>query len=518
MYGTGTEGVSEMKSRIRIAAVGLVASMAITAMASTAGAATPTPVTTVNAYGGFISLGLLNTIGLSGGGSAADSTTGGTTDASGTGLCLTLASTTNPCPTDATTPLSSGVLISTTQRASTSGINGTGTPTPSTACLLPLNLGLIDADVACGTASATTDGLGFPTATGEGYLGKVTVSLDLDQLGLGGLLGTGTVGDLCGTSSTSTGTTAVPQSIVSGLLGSVNTLLGGVGDGLLPTSILSSSSSTGPLSGVCSILSGLTGELGGVGGLLSGLTGTSPLLSITLGDSTSNVSSTDAAGSDPMETATATTEALDVNLLGLLDVKLLPNSATIAIDTVTGAVSFPSQPTVGVLQVTPLGGAPLGLNLPDLNGALSGLIDSLSSALGNVLGDAANPTLQVAPATTSINGTSGMAEAADLKLDLLGGLVVLNVGDASVTAGWTNGTPAPKTLAATTPVAKAAAPIAPAAVPSVPGVTTVHTGEFWAGTLPIFLMSGMALGGLMLIARRRVFSMARSVISIRRRR
>jgi hypothetical protein len=307
VYGTGTEGVSEMKSRIRIAAVGLVASMAITAMASTAGAATPTPVTTVNAYGGFISLGLLNTIGLSGGGSAADSTTGGTTDASGTGLCLTLASTTNPCPTDATTPLSSGVLISTTQRASTSGINGTGTPTPSTACLLPLNLGLIDADVACGTASATTDGLGFPTATGEGYLGKVTVSLDLDQLGLGGLLGTGTVGDLCGTSSTSTGTTAVPQSIVSGLLGSVNTLLGGVGDGLLPTSILSSSSSTGPLSGVCSILSGLTGELGGVGGLLSGLTGTSPLLSITLGDSTSNVSSTDAAGSDPMETATATT-------------------------------------------------------------------------------------------------------------------------------------------------------------------------------------------------------------------
>jgi hypothetical protein len=42
--------------------------------------------------------------------------------------------------------------------------------------------------------------------------------------------------------------------------------------------------------------------------------------------------------------------------------------------------------------------------------------------------------------------------------------------------------------------------------PVVPGVTTVHTGEFWAGTLPIVLSAGMALSGLALIGRRRIVS------------
>ena len=53
---------------------------------------------------------------------------------------------------------------------------------------------------------------------------------------------------------------------------------------------------------------------------------------------------------------------------------------------------------------------------------------------------------------------------------------------------------------------------------AVPGVTTVHTGEYWSGTLPIILMAGMGLAGLLLIGRRRVASLARSLGSSHRRR
>ena len=46
----------------------------------------------------------------------------------------------------------------------------------------------------------------------------------------------------------------------------------------------------------------------------------------------------------------------------------------------------------------------------------------------------------------------------------------------------------------------------------MPNVTSVHTGEFWAGTLPVILMAGMGLAGLLLIGRRRVASLARSLL------
>jgi len=43
----------------------------------------------------------------------------------------------------------------------------------------------------------------------------------------------------------------------------------------------------------------------------------------------------------------------------------------------------------------------------------------------------------------------------------------------------------------------------------VPDVTSVHTGEYWAGTLPVVLMAGMGLAGLALIGRRRIASALR---------
>jgi hypothetical protein len=124
----------------------------------------------------------------------------------------------------------------------------------------------------------------------------------------------------------------------------------------------------------------------------------------------------------------------------------------------------------------------------------------------------------------SADGRSGSATSADLNLSLLGGLVVLDLGDAHVAASSTAATPAVTTSAATvTPAAAAPAPVTaaattPAPAATVPGVTTVHTGEFWAGTLPIILMAGMGLAGIMLIARRRIFSVARSLTPFTRRR
>ena len=49
-------------------------------------------------------------------------------------------------------------------------------------------------------------------------------------------------------------------------------------------------------------------------------------------------------------------------------------------------------------------------------------------------------------------------------------------------------------------------------------MTTVHTGEYWAGTLPIVLMAGMGLAGLMLIGRRRIAALVRSFNPTNRRR
>jgi hypothetical protein len=64
-------------------------------------------------------------------------------------------------------------------------------------------------------------------------------------------------------------------------------------------------------------------------------------------------------------------------------------------------------------------------------------------------------------------------------------------------------------------VTPAPTPAAPAAVPNVTGV---HTGEFWAGPLPIVLLAGMGLAGLALIGRRRIAAAVRTLHPITRRR
>jgi hypothetical protein len=100
---------------------------------------------------------------------------------------------------------------------------------------------------------------------------------------------------------------------------------------------------------------------------------------------------------------------------------------------------------------------------------------------------------------------------------LMGGIGV-NVGDVSVSGSATTATPA-VTAAKTSPAAPATPAAAPAAAPAVvPNVTTVHTGEFWSGTLPVILLAGMGLAGALLIGRRRILTVARSINPLTRRR
>jgi trimeric autotransporter adhesin len=496
-----------MRRRIRASAVATVAVAlaalvtAVLSLSAGAGAAPAASPYTLTANGGFISFSGLGQIGLTGGGSTASASTT-TVSSTGTGLCAIVADSATTCPSGTDGTSSSSDVADTSAAATANGNSATQSNGPT--CLVPsISEAGVTPSPACGTASAALDSLGNATANGEGSLAQLSVSLGA----LPGVTGLSAQPLCAGTNSSSSSSSGSSGSsapaAVSGLLGSVNTLLASKS---LPTL---SSSPSDPLNSVCSVLSGLTSELGSLGGALSDVSASTNFLTVKLGDSTSSVTHSTSASGDSLQTATATTTGVDLDILGLLDVQVLPNSAAITVDTTSGQVQQPSA-TTGVLSVTPAGSAPTGISVPDLSGVITNLLNTLGvSAL-------IDPTLTtVAESSTTLapDQKSGSAEAADLKLDLLGGLVVLNLGDAKVTAG---------SPAATTAVATAAAPVtppaiaAPAAPAAVPGVTTVHTGEFWAGSLPIVLVSAMALSGLILIARRRLFGAARSIIPIAR--
>jgi hypothetical protein len=476
----------------------MMAVMAIAALSSSAGAAAPTY--SVSANGGFISLSALNLIGLTGAGSSSSAGSGAATTASGTGLCLTVSVSSSTCPN--TTNASSSDVINTTANASAASGPGTSS-NPAAKCLIPpLSLVLVSLQAACGTASASNDTNGMPTATGEGNLAKLTVGLGALP-GAGSLLGNGT---LCGSSSSLNSSTGASTGLVSSLLGAVNSLLSVTGKSPL------ANSTSSPLDSVCSILSGLTSQLPLVGGLLSNATASTNLLTVNVGDSTSSETTSTAANGDTLVTSTATTQGVEVNLLNLVDVKLLPNTVSVTMDTTTGLVTSAPTAVTGVLSIQAGSSAPSTIALPDLSSVLSNLLNSLG------LSGLINPTLTtVAESSTTWapDHTSASAESADLKLDLLDGLVVLNLGDAKVSASGA-ATESPAVITSPSVAPPAAAPAATAAA-VVPGVTTVHTGEFWAGSLAPILAGGMVLAGVSLVARRRILSMARSVLLRRHR-
>jgi hypothetical protein len=485
--------------------------MTVAALTSTAGAAVST--WNVKANGGFLSLSLLNAVGLTGGTSEAAATSAPSDEAFGDGLCVTVAQASNPCPTSASS--ATGQALDFSQSASQTGA-GTATPVPAGAnhCLVPpINVVVITLSAACGVASASEDSSGDPTATGTGYLANVQVGLSLaDLLGTNNIAGSliPSTGDLCpsgtapaASSTGTTGTAPAAGSPVDGLLGTVNSLLSGAGlSTLLPTSV---AGGTSPLAPVCSILNGLVDTLTGAAGLsnLVNLNANTNILTINVGRSDSTVTT---AGT--VETASATQSTIDINVLGMLDIQVTPTSATVTVDKATG-IATPSY-TNGVLQVSTGSGVPTIITLP----ALSSLLNQLLSALnvGGLLQNLVGPNFRVfgGSTTQSADKTSATATSGILDLSLLNGLVALNFGDVSASGSSTTATPVVKTLAATTPTTAPAA-VVPAIPAAIPNVTTVHTGEFWSGTLPIILLSGMGLAGLTLVGRRRVFSVARAL-------
>ncbi|HEX4127673.1 MAG TPA: hypothetical protein VHX67_08875 [Acidimicrobiales bacterium] len=520
-----------MRGRIRIAAVGLMATTLLCAVSSGAGAQSNT--WSVQSNGGFVSLSLLNTLQFAGGGSEADASNSPVAEASGTGACLSTASSTNPCPTSATSSLS-GMASTTTQDAVAHGSGVTATPTGSSSCTVPIDTGLINVNVSCGTASAAEDGNGNPTASGTGSLANVSISLSLTdvlQSLLGGSLpSASSVCDDVPAASGTAGSNSNPLApSVQALLGTVNGILP-ANLALNPTSVAGGSD----VSGECSVLSGLLSQLnaanstspvtGLVTGILNqvlGLTGGNAAsvepLSIDLGGSTSSVTTNGSVVTDSV-----TQHTVDVNLFGLADLQVAPTTASVALDRSTGTVT-PSC-NAGLASYSTSGSLPTFVNITQLTSLVNQILSQVgaSSALGSALGSLLTGIIDYTPdgnlltCDTSAPGTTASAKVGVLNLGLLAALqggIGLNVGDVSVTGSSTNAVPAVATSPGAAPAATPAAAPAP-----VPGVTTVHTGEFWAGTLPIILMAGMGLAGLLLIGRRRVASLARSLSSPIRRR
>jgi hypothetical protein len=509
----------------------------LTALTSTAGAATTVTQWNVTGNGGFVSLDLLNLLQLAGGGSEADASSGPLAEAEGTGLCADTAVTTNPCPTTATSS-TSGNMLNSTQEAVAKGKGVTATPTGANGCTIPLNTGVINVDVSCGTASASTDASGNPTSTGTGSLAAVSVSLSLTSV-LQSLLGGSlpSAGALCGGASaanTSGGSNSNPlDGTLSQVLGVANGLLGSLK--LAPSSVATGSDTTGE----CSILGGLLNQLtatngtNSLTGLVSGIldqllglaggnsVGISPL-TVDLGGSTTAVST-----NGNVVTDSVTQHAVDINLFGLADLQVAPTTAAVALDRSTGTVT-PSC-NAGVLSYSVASGVQQFLQLGSLTSLvnniltqLSGAVDSLLAPLSSLIGEliAYNPTGNLLNCSVSSPGATAHATVSVANAGLLTGImggIGLNVGDVSASGSATTATPAAVTTsAATPPAAPAAAP--PAAATAVPNVTSVHTGEFWSGTLPIILLAGMGLAGVMLIGRRRFLTVARSMNPLARRR
>jgi hypothetical protein len=139
----------------------------------------------------------------------------------------------------------------------------------------------------------------------------------------------------------------------------------------------------------------------------------------------------------------------------------------------------------------------------------------LGTLLDQLLNFQPDGALSCTPSTSN-GGTAGSATADSIDLNLAPAvsLLSLDLGNVSASASTTPTTSSSNAI----PVSSPAAPAAPAAPAVVPNVTTVHTGEYWAGTLPVILMAGMGLAGILLIGRRRILSVARSINPITRRR
>ena len=234
------------------------------------------------------------------------------------------------------------------------------------------------------------------------------------------------------------------------------------------------------------------------------------LLNATIGSSTSTVSATANTA-----TATGTDTGGQLELLTglgsgggpLLTVTVGKAGTTVKLDRTTAQVTASDTPAV--VSVT--------LNSPVSGSQTFPIAPGVSQTF--LSGTPLQTTVAAGSGSATPGTGKGSASANGVTIDALQGV-------GASTATGTNGgvdiqiASSTSTVTGTAPVVTAAAPVtppAPAPAPAaVPGVTTVHTGEFWAGTLPIVLLGLALLSGLALVARERLSRLAHRAIHLSR--
>ncbi|MFC0081084.1 hypothetical protein ACFFRE_02780 [Aciditerrimonas ferrireducens] len=355
--------------------------------------------------------------------------------------------------------------------------------------------------------SSSSGSSGNPLSSLLGSLGSSSNPLTqvLGSLGLGGsgsnpLSGlTGLLGGLGGSGNPLSGLTS---GLTGGLGGSLSGSANGSGSGLSFTPSSTGSGSSTPLSGLLgNLIQGLCQTLVNVQRVASSATNTlTQTVTVHLGPVSANVNGTDSG------TATASASG------STADVAILPGVGCDAAS-LTACVSDPSTYAAPLIeiQVAPASAsdsydgsswtpsATAALATIDLN--IPGFRQQISLAPGQAQTLLAGTPLEtvVDLGSTSVQGSSAQAEGASI--DLLKGVnggILLNLGSASVTGGTGTATP-PKTSpgggSSSTGVTSQVTTSPTGA--QVTSATSVHTGAWWAGSLP-YLAGAAGLGGLLL--------------------
>jgi hypothetical protein len=298
----------------------------------------------------------------------------------------------------------------------------------------------LSAGMGCGSAQAAVDGNGLPNAGSSGSVASLTIG--------------------AGTALTQLVQAGTPvYTALQGVLGQLPALPAGdisLGD-LLTQLGLSVAATTG-------------------------------LATVSAGTSTGSVSATTASATATNTSSGATIDLLPgagLNSLPLASITVGAAKATATLDRTGGAGTATAEPGVVTLTTN----TPAGSNSTTIAPGQSQTL---------LAGTPLASTISVGSSTVNQGAGAANASAQGVVLDLLTGLPGggISIDLASSTASVT-GTAAPAPPAAI----PASAPAPPAPAP-IAGVTAVHTGEPWGGSLPIVALALVA--GLGLIYRRRL--------------
>ncbi len=403
----------------------------------------------------------------------ADSGPGYQLSAQGEGVQITLAGTTlvggtssasagSSAPTDAA---GNGTLTPAITESAQASVDKPGTsqdvpqgcaqPNPP----FPAPLGsLVSLGIACAGATATQDASGLPSATGTGEVASLAIT----------------------PSSNALSTLVTPGSPLAGALGQLF--------GTLPSLPTAGS----PLATVLAALAQASSAQ------------LTYLVKVTIGSSSSSVSATSS-------TATAGTQdaSVTVSLLGgvgagggpLATIVIGSASTTATLDRSAGTVTSSDTPAVVTVNVNPPVGSPINLSIAP--GTSQTILAGTPLQTTIALGDGS--------ATATPGSGQGTASATGVEVDALTGVGATDSagtnGGVGVKVAGSSTTVTAQKAAAVTPTTTApqpttaAAPVVHTASATVPGVTSVHTGEFWAGKWP-GVLAMLAIASSLLLLRR----------------